>query len=230
MNTLRTFFLLPVVLAASVAPVRAATETSSLQVNLVIPDNNTNGLRSSIDFNSSMVSISDVNVWLTITNGWNGDLHAVLQHGSTSAVLLNRVGRRASDTSGYDEPGFNVKLDDQAANGDIHLYRLTLFGNNATALGGPLTGVWAPDGRSLDPVLAFDTSPRTSLLGAFNGSDPNGLWTLFVEDASAGDVSRLVSWGIEITGVVPEPSVVCLLLAGMPWLWWMMRHRSAKAS
>jgi hypothetical protein len=41
--------------------------------------------------------IGDVNVFLTISGGWNRDHDAYLTHGSGFNVLLNRPGRTASD-------------------------------------------------------------------------------------------------------------------------------------
>ncbi len=100
-----------------------------------------------------------------------------------------------------------MTFDDSAANGDIHNYRLTLNGNHQTAISGPLTGLWAPDGRvpenPSNPEQILDTTPRTALLQRFAGLDPNGSWTLFLADYESGGTSRLTSWGLEIT--VPEP-------------------------
>ena len=49
------------------------------------------------------------------------------------------------------------------------------------------------------------------MLSNFTGLNPNGTWTLFVADQSAGAQSTLQSWSMTITGV-PEPSCALLLL------------------
>ena len=50
----------------------------------------------------------------------------------------------------------------------------------------------------------------------FNGLNPNGTWTLFIADLSAGDQSQLVSWDLNIIAVVPEPVNVALgIFAGV---------------
>ncbi|MFM2294366.1 MAG: Proprotein convertase P-domain, partial [Verrucomicrobiota bacterium] len=45
---------------------------------------------------------------------------------------------------------------------------------------------------------------------AFGGANANGTWTLFLADLSGGDISTLVSWGMDIS-VVPEPITWALL-------------------
>ena len=213
-------------LVATGASGQTVTESASLLVGLNIPDNNPTGLVSTITFSSDLTSLTDVNVLLNISGGWNGDLYASLVHDSGLAVLLNRVGRQNADLSGYSDPGFSVMLDDEAVRGDIHRYRLALFGNPSTPVGGALTGVWAPDGRSVEPLLALDSDSRTSLLSSFHNLDAQGAWTLTLKDVSPGDVSQLVSWSLEVTGQVPEPSAALLWLTAAPGLWWMLRGRT----
>jgi len=226
MNKELRFPLLALLGLLAVVPARAQiiTDNAILPANLAVPDNDTVGVSSTLAFNSAIEDITDVNVWLNLSGGWNGDLFVSLEHDSGLAVLLNRVGRRTADLTGYSDAGFDVTLDDQAANGDVHLYRLTLFGNANKPLTGALTGAWAPDGRPADPLLALDTSPRTDFLSSFNGLNPNGAWTLVVKDVSPGDTSTLVSWGIEVTGIVPEPAAAWLLLLGVPGLLWLRRR------
>jgi hypothetical protein len=123
-------------------------------------------------------------------------------------VLLNRVGRDTNRFWGYGDAGFDVTLDDQAANGDIHAYRLTLNGNHNTAITTNVTGRWAPDGRTNDPNAVVADDARPALLSGFKGISPNGTWTLFLADLDAGQDSTLVSWGLEINGVLYEPTIV----------------------
>src|ERR1051326_3044652 len=96
----------------------------------------------------------------------NGDLYVYVTHGDNTAVLINRTGRRADNGLGYPDNGFDVTFSDSAVNGDIHQYRLTLFGNQTTPVDqnfvNPLTGTWAPDGRTVSPSTVLDTDSRTS--------------------------------------------------------------------
>ena len=183
--------------------------SANYSVNSPIPDNDASGLSSTVTFASPQINaVQTMNVTLNITGGFNGDLYAYLTHGSGFAVLLNRVGKTGANGLGYADGGFNVTLGDAASNGDIHSYQLTVNPGGAA-----LSGTWAPDARNIDPAVSLDTSPRTAFLNSFNGIDPNGSWTLFVADVSAGGVSTLNSWGLQVIGV-PEPSVPFLTTVG----------------
>lgn len=176
----------------------------------VIPDGNTTGWSDTRTISGiSETVITDVNVRLNITGGYNGDFYAYLTHSSGFSVLLNRVGRTAMDSFGYGDSGLNVKFDDGAANGDIHLYQSVTDYQTKISDGSS----WAPDGRNVDPALVVDTTPRTRLLDQFNGLDPNGSWTLFVADFSSGDQGTVTDWGLEISAV-PEPANVALAIFG----------------
>ena len=179
---------------------------TSYTVGANIPDASLSGLASTRIVNTPMGVLTDVNVTLNISNGWNGDLYAYLVHNSGFSVLLNRVGTTGLTPQGYGDPGINVTIDDQATN-DIHLYRATL-GNPFAPLGGPLTGTWAPDARSANPAVVTDASPRTDFLGSFNGLNPNGEWTLFIADVEGGDESTLISWGLQLCGLPPVAPVI----------------------
>ena len=145
--------------------------------------------------------ISQVDVQLTFSGGYNGDLYCYLTHGTGFSVLLNRVGQSAANPGGYGDTGFSMTLADAAAN-DIHNYQSVGYLLNGN---GQLTGNWQPDGRATDPLTALDTDPRSAFLGSFNTLSADGQWTLFVADLSAGEQSTLVSWSLDIqAGAVPE--------------------------
>ena len=184
-------------------------------IDQVVPDGSTVGLSDRRTIIADFTAVTSVTVSLNIAGGINGDLYVQLTHRSGFTVLLNRVGRTASNPFGYADAGMNIQFQAGApAVGDIHEYRLTLSGSESTPLGGPLTGIWMPDGRAVDPGLSLDTDPRTALLSSFNGLDPNGEWTLFVADVDGGGVSTLRSWGLEVQGV-PEPGTSSLILASL---------------
>lgn len=156
-------------------------------------------------------TIGDLNVTVNLAGGFNGDLYAYLVHDSGFAILLNRVGRTASNPLGYDNTGFgptaggeSFRLDDQAVL-DVHGYQVS-YTLNAS---GQLTGTWQPDGRNIHPLstgLAFDTATRDARLDSFNGLDPNGSWTLYIADVtSGGGLSTVQSWGLEVTAVPEAP-------------------------
>lgn len=196
-------FALALVGSAGLAPAQYL-ETYSAAPNLVVPDNDVNGVVSSILIpSSSILDITSVTVSVNLSGGFNGDYFAYLVHtavnGSAAGfvTLLNRVGVTGSDPVGYGDGGFNVTLTSAAA--DIHLYQLI-----SNPGGGQLTGNWSPDGRAVSPFAVTDLTPRTDSLLSFNGSNAAGTWTLFIADVAGGDQGQFVSWGLQIVGV-PEP-------------------------
>lgn len=214
----KTLLVAGALTASDAARAQLFTNTLSYTVNQPIPDNDLTGFSDTRTVVSQIFSITDVRVTLNISGGFNGDYYAYLTHGSGFSVLLNRVGRTISSDLGYPDSGFNVVLDDAAAN-DIHTYRLTSNPN-----GGPITGTWQPDGRNIHPTNSFDTTIRTAGLGNLDGLDANGDWTLFLADVSAASTATLNSWGIEIVGV-PEPTTWALLGMGGVGLWLQFKRK-----
>ena len=196
-------------LAAGSAVAQPFVTSQTYNVNTIIPDNNASGVAFAETFSApGFTSISSITVSLDITGGLNGDYYAYLTHGSGFAVLLNRVGADTGNPTGYADSGLNITLDDSAANGDVHNYQLTLNPHGA-----PLTGTWAPDGRTADPGSVTVGSPRTALLSSFDGLDPNGSYTLFIADMNPGGIGTLQNFELTVTGV-PEPTTSALLLLG----------------
>lgn len=196
------------VLAAAFSPVASAQLTSSFSAapNLPIPDGSTVGVVSTIQVSgSSILEVTSIQVNLNISGGFNGDYYAYLVHylpnGNPAGIisLLNRTGRTGSNSFGYGDAGFNVTFANGVPNGDIHLYQQI-----TNPAGAALTGLWEPDGRSADPSIVTDASPRTDSLFSFNGFSADGEWTLFVADVSPLGTGTFVSWGLTISGV-PEP-------------------------
>ena len=105
-------------------------------------------------------------------------------------------------------------------NGDIYAY-LSHGGQISTLLNGPSAGL---SGSAMNITFVEGTGspiPTTSSanltgsytaysdLATFNGTDPNGNWTLFFADLSPGDTSTLNSFSLDITAV-PEPVNVAM--------------------
>ncbi len=179
---------------------------SFTNLNLTIPDNDPSGLLNGQTISGSPAGsvVLDLNVRLKLTGAAarNGDLYVALDHQSGYTVLLNRVGRNARNPFGYEDAGLDVTFDDGAANGDIHLYRATLFGNDHTpvleSLASVWSGPWAPDGRNIDPDQVTDASPRRAALGSMKGLPVDGRWRLYLADVAQGGVSQLVEWSLNI--------------------------------
>lgn len=178
-------------------------------LNLVVPDGNPFGVShtATVDVGKSGLHIEDLAVSLDLSGGWAGDLYVQLTHDSGFSVLLNRVGRTATDSFGYGESSISIRLEDTPGLADVHLYRTALGGPPSTPVPGGLTGLWAPDGRATDPAVASDTDPRTAGFSSFTGLDPNGQWTLHLLDQDPGSEFTLHSWSLEFMAV-PEPQAV----------------------
>lgn len=204
-NLMKIYFTFALLASAAVAaPLHAQVENHLFTINAIIPDNDSGGLASFRSLTSSITSITDVQLTLNITGGYNGDYYAYLTHDSGFTILLNRVGATLGNPYGTVDAGFtNVTFSGSAIN-DIHNYQSV-----SNPAGGALSGgIWAPDGRDVDPAFTVDTDPRSAFLSSFNGLDANGGWTLFIADLAPAGQGTLVSWDLQITGVVsavPEP-------------------------
>lgn len=190
------------------------TNRYTFNPNTLILDGSPAGMTQTFDVSGLTGPIQDVQVELNIAGGFNGSLYAYLINPSgNQVVLLNRVGVGSGNLFGYGNTGFNITLDDTGAN--IHNYQEGGFTLNGD---GQLMGTWAPDGRNIDPLSSggtFDASLPISDLSLFDGTDPNGTWTLFISDlVSGGSDARLVSWSVNLVTPVPEPQAWMLGLAG----------------
>jgi hypothetical protein len=190
----------------------------TIPINVNIPDANPSGWSGTATASGYLPAISDISVKLNIggPSPYNGDLYAYISYGGVLVPLLNRVGVTATgggNSFGYGNAGFDVTLSSSGAN-DVHFYQ-----NNSPSFNGSgqLTGTWQPDGRAIDPRSSpstFDSASRVSF-GSYNGMNPNGTWTLFIADLSAGGQSELLGWELDITAV-PEPVNVALgIFAGV---------------
>lgn len=178
----------------------ATTWNSTFVVSTAIPDDSLVGVANTHTVTSNITAITEVNLAITLTGGWNGDLYAYLAHDDGFCILLNRPGRSLVLPDGSGTANLDVLFTD-AASLDLH---------TAIPASGPVSGSYQPDARNVDPASALDTSPRSAYLGTFGGLDPNGDWTLFVADLSPGGSAVLQSWTLTVTGV-PEPTS-CMLL------------------
>lgn len=207
---MRLFFATAALAACSALNLPAQIlENYSAAPGLTILDGDPVGLVSTINVPfSSIAQITSISVALQIGGGYNGDYYAYLVHylpdGSPAGfvTLLNRVGVTAGDPLGYGDAGLDITFASLAP--DIHLYQAVTNPGGAA-----LTGTWSPDGRTADPFLVTDASPRLSSLASFDGSAAVGQWTLFIADVAGGDIGTFVSWGLTIQGV-PEPGTAAI--------------------
>jgi subtilisin-like proprotein convertase family protein len=189
-------------LACSLGWAQPTEVYSFSNLNRTIPDGNLSGLSDTRSITSSIPFMAQVRVKLHIAGQFNGDLYAYLRQVTPTrtnfCVLLNRPGRATTNLVGYADPGFDVTFEHGAANGDIHRYRNVV----TPAVGQPVTGIWQPDGRNIDPLLVLDTNARTTTLGSFAGSTPSGEWTLYVVDTENGGTNSLRRWELEFNAPI----------------------------
>lgn len=169
-------------------------------VGQTIADNSSAGMTVSQTFTGLDANINEVSVRLNVSGGYNGDLYGYLTYNGQTVVLLNRVAGSTGGTYGSAASGFgtgtfgtgnSITLSDAGGDGAIH-----------TISGSPVAvGNYTPD------------SNGGTFSAAFNGMNPNGTWTLFLADLSAGSQSTLVSWGLNIS-VVPEPATWAMIIFG----------------
>ena len=177
-------------------------------VNLAVPVNDQLGLTSTLDVGGISGSTTNFTVNLDITGGFNGSLYAYLVSPQDKMlVLLNPAGMGSGN---YFGSGNKVSL-------------------NITA-GGQLTYTWVSDSQTIAPLYlasaAFDAAPTSSTLADLDGSNPNGVWTLFVADLAGGGQSTLVSWSLSVV-TVPEPQTWTIFGGGLAAGWLMIRrHRN----
>lgn len=220
MKRILTILGLTVALAA-----RADITITTNRVGGMVPDNNLSGWADTLTVSGfSGYTVSDVNVLLDLSGGWNGDLYAYLVHDTGFSVLLNRVGVTGSSAAGFGDAGLNITLDDAAvANGNIHSY------GAGTIAGGAL---WQPDGRNISPLTAGGTlfsTPSTAILSSFNGLNPDGNWSLFVADVNLGGITTVQNWGLKLTlTAIPEPMTASLVLAAAGILFLHKRRQAAR--
>ena len=163
-----------------------AYDFSSGVLNTTIPDGNAVGISFTTDLSGDTAAITDVNLLLQISGGYNGDLYGyVVSPTGTRVELFNRPGPGVAGNSGS---AFNVTLDDQSVNGSIESIAAT----------GNISGDYTPTGSLLN----------------FNDQNANGTWRLFLADLSGGNTSQLVSWGLQIEAV-PEPTTWAVIIFGV---------------
>ena len=202
--------ILGLALTATLLPAQTFTTNSyTLNPNVGIADGSPVGVMEQFNVSGASGVITNVQVQLDITGGFNGDLYAYLVGPQGQlAVLVNRPGITGSNPFGYGNGGFNITLDSSSAN--IHGY-----GSGYTTNGlGQVTGVWGSDGRNIDPQSlgsVFSGAATSANLGLFQDGNANGVWTFFIADLSPGGGTANLNSIILTIMTVPEPQTWIIL-------------------
>jgi subtilisin-like proprotein convertase family protein len=216
--------LLGLLATATLATAQPVTNNYTWNPGTGIPDGNPVGLSEQFNVSGLGGLVTNVQVSLNISGGFNGDLYAFLSGPQgLLAVLLNREGVTTGNPIGYGDAGMNITLDGMA-NNNIHSYGLGYTTNGL----GQVTGTWAADGRNIDPQSpgsAFDSASTAANLGVFQGTQGNGVWTLFIADMVPGGGTAVLN-SVDLAIItVPEPQTWAMLGGGILGLAVTFRRR-----
>ena len=140
---------------AGIALGTGSTFTNSTQIP--IPDNDPNGITSTINVSGIVGVVGKVTLSAYLTHTFNGDLVLTPSNPNGDQVVISQNNGGSSDNFGIDPPAdANDAVFDDASG--------TSIVGVAPGDGNPIVGVFSPE-----EALAF-----------FNLSDPNGDWTLHV--------------------------------------------------
>ncbi len=130
--------------------------------------------------------IGDLNVDLTITHTWVGDVTVTVSHLGTTVTVLDRPGVPATQF-GCDQDNFSgIILDDEGTGGAVEA-------QCALNLASP------PNYTPNNPLSVFD------------GMDSAGVWTITAYDSATPDPGTLNSWSLHIDGLGSNPcTATCL--------------------
>jgi subtilisin-like proprotein convertase family protein len=173
---------------------------------VVIPDNNPAGSTSNLTVSGvpAGCNISNMSVTFNITHTWDGDIAVALK--APNGQILN-LDYYLSNTGGTG-----------ATTGFVNT-KISSAGTAALSSGAnPYTGTFKADASlaAAPPAGPTGFAPTTTNWNALY-SVPNGVWTLGMVDAFAGDQGTLTSWCIDITYVcgVPATAATWSPIAGL---------------
>jgi subtilisin-like proprotein convertase family protein len=120
------------------------------------------------------------NVQINVTHQWTGDI-AILLIGPSGQIL---------DLS-------------TANGGSGDNYSNTIFTDNTSAFitqgMPPYAGTFRPEGRTTNlsqPYTNFPALGTHTFANTYNGTNANGVWTLYINDFAVADIGEILSWSI----------------------------------
>lgn len=149
--------------------------------NIILPDSGTaSPYPSEINVSGLVGSVRKVRVAFSLSHTFPGDVDILLVGpAGQSAIIMSDVG------AGDDINQVELLLDDAAA--------------NPLPVAGPLvSGTFRPTNNGTgDSFPAPAPVPAgTSVLSVFNGTNPNGTWSLYVVDDATDDMGQISEWSL----------------------------------
>ena len=155
------------------------TGSQSSSPGTAIPDNNPTGVSVTMNVTDN-VSITDLDINLTITHTWVGDLKVTIESpAGTTALIVDRPGGTGTGV-GCSGDNILATLDDEAA---------TPVENQCAGSVPTINGSFTPN----NPLSIFD------------GENTMGIWKLTVSDNAGSDTGTINSWGIDYDYEVTAP-------------------------
>ena len=148
-------------------------------VNMFMQDNPVQTPSSNVQIveTTGPLIITDLDVDLTATHAWPGDVLFRLEHLGTSVVIYDRPGVPEPPAGfGCDTDDFNIVMDDEGSGGPIETICNAL----------PPSALSPPNYTPANPLAAFD------------GMDAAGEWTITSIDFFNGDNGTLLSWSLHV--------------------------------
>jgi len=167
----------------------ATTVTTFAGVNLAVLDSPAAAVTNVQTLVGQPTPIADVDVDLNMTHTWVGDLVITIEHNNTIVTLIDRMGVPASGAGCLNDNLQDIIMDDE---GTVVI--------ETTCNAGPAAG---PSPPNFYPGTAIGTPYSALGLSAFDGMDPNGPWTISVQDFAGGDTGTLLSWSLHINTNAP---------------------------
>jgi subtilisin-like proprotein convertase family protein len=194
MNSKQNRFALGLVAAAGLAGI-ASGQVFNNTTPTPIPDSPT--VVSTIEVSGFVGTVSDLNVVLNADHTFCADVDVILippgQTGISYLQLFTDVGSSGDN--------FRWTRIDQSAAGVIGTtgFNTAPFTADYRPEGGTMTSTnWA----ALAPWALASLGTGITDLSSLNGIDPNGTWTLVIDDDAGGDVGTLQYWSLEFNGAV----------------------------
>jgi hypothetical protein len=162
----------------------------------LIPNNNPTGASFPINVPESVI-VSGVEVSISLSHSWIGDLTATLSHGGFTATLFSNVG------------GLGGPVGDGGDSSNLvgtYTFNDTTAGNLWAAAASVVDSGIVPNGayRISDADNRIGRLNAASNFGGFAGLNSSGPWVLRVVDSRGGDFGAVSAWSLRLTEAGPN--------------------------